>query len=103
MATANAEARLETWAFSAIWALYGVAAVVLGARLRDLAVRWTGLAVLLFTTAKVFIFDMARLDGVVRAASFLALGALLIAAALAARRFGGLNLKGRDLAGQTEP
>lgn len=93
MATAMAEARLETWAFSAIWALYGLAVLVLGARLRDLTIRWTGLAILLFTTAKVFIFDMARLDGVVRAASFLALGALLIIAALAARRFGGLGLK----------
>jgi uncharacterized membrane protein len=96
MATADAEARLETWAFSAIWALYGLGALVLGAQLRDLAVRWTGLAILLFTTAKVFIFDMARLDGMVRAASFLALGALLITAALAARRFGGLGLRGRD-------
>lgn len=81
-------ARVETWAFSAIWAAYGLAVMVLGVRRGDIALRWTGLGLLLFTTAKVLLFDMARLDGMVRAASFLALGALLIAGALAARRMG---------------
>lgn len=81
-------ARLETWAFSAIWAAYGLAVMVLGVRRGDIALRWTGLGLLLFTTAKVLLFDMARLDGMVRAGSFLALGALLIAGAVAARRMG---------------
>jgi uncharacterized membrane protein len=79
-------ARVETWAFSAIWAAYGLAVMVAGVRRSDIALRWTGLGLLLFTTAKVLLFDMARLDGMVRAASFLALGALLIVGALAARR-----------------
>jgi uncharacterized membrane protein len=91
MHTASAEARIETWAFSAIWAAYGLAVLAFGARRGDVALRWTGLGLLLFTTAKVFLFDMARLDGMIRAASFLAVGALLIVAALAARRFGGLG------------
>jgi hypothetical protein len=81
-------ARVETWAFSAIWAAYGLAVMVMGVRRGDIALRWTGLGLLLFTTAKVLLFDMARLDGMVRAASFLALGALLIVGALAARRIG---------------
>jgi uncharacterized membrane protein len=42
--------------------------------------------VLLVTAAKVLLFDMATLDGVVRAASFLAVGALFIAGALVVRR-----------------
>lgn len=88
LAPAQAEARLETWVFSAVWALYGLAVMILGVRRHEIALRWTGLALLLLTTAKVFLFDMARLDGVIRAASFLALGVLLIAGALAARRFG---------------
>jgi uncharacterized membrane protein len=50
--------------------------------------RGLGLTLLLATTAKVFLFDMARLEGVVRAASFLALGIVLLAAAVAARRLG---------------
>lgn len=95
MHTAVAEARLETWAFSALWAVYGLAVLALGARRDDIALRWTGLGLLLGATAKVFLFDMARLDGMIRAASFLAVGALLIVAALAARRFGGLGVGAR--------
>jgi uncharacterized membrane protein len=59
---------------------------VAGARWHDRTIRWTGLALLLGTTAKVFLFDMATLQGVVRAGSFLALGVLLLCGALAARR-----------------
>jgi len=81
------EAGLETWTFSAAWALYGLVALAVGASRRDLLLRGLGLTVLLGTTAKVFLFDLARLEGVVRAASFLALGAVLLVGALAARRF----------------
>ncbi len=87
MSTANAEARIETWAFSFVWAVYGVGVMILGLRQGRPELRWTGLGLLLFTTAKVLLFDMARLDGVVRAASFLALGALLLVGAQAARKF----------------
>jgi uncharacterized membrane protein len=52
-----------------------------------MALRGIGLAVLLATTAKVFLFDLGHLEGVVRAASFLALGLVLVVGALAARRF----------------
>jgi len=38
------------------------------------------------TLAKIFLFDMARLDGVIRAASFLAVGTLLLGAAVMVRR-----------------
>lgn len=96
MAPASAGARIETWAFSAIWALYGLGVLVFGVRRRDTALRWTGLSLLLFTTAKVLLFDTAHLDGVVRAASFLALGVLLILGALAARRMGALGLGGGE-------
>jgi uncharacterized membrane protein len=82
------EASLETWTYSAVWALYGFAVLALGASRRDLMLRGLGLTLLLATTAKVFLFDMARLEGVVRAASFLALGIVLLAAAVAARRLG---------------
>ena len=81
------EDSLETWTFSAVWALYGLAALAIGAGRRDMALRSIGLAVLLATTAKVFLFDLGHLEGVVRAASFLALGLVLVVGALAARRF----------------
>ena len=83
------EASLETWTFSAVWALYGLAVLAAGAARTDVTVRWLGLTILLATTLKVFLFDMARLEGVIRAASFLALGLVLLAGALAARRLSG--------------
>jgi uncharacterized membrane protein len=83
------EASLETWAFSAIWGLYGFALLVYGAARRNNDLRLAGLTVLLITLAKIFLFDMSRLEGVVRAGSFLAVGALLLAAAVIVRRMGG--------------
>jgi uncharacterized membrane protein len=82
------EASFETWAFSAVWALYGLALLAAGASRRAQVLRGLGLCVLLGTTLKVFLFDLARLDGPIRAASFLGLGVVLLVGALAARRFG---------------
>jgi hypothetical protein len=89
MRTHLLEASLETWAYSAVWAVYGLVVVVAGARRDDRMLRWLGLGILVITTLKVFLFDMATLSGVIRAASFLALGALLLVGALGARRLGG--------------
>ena len=80
---------LETWAFSAAWGLYGFGLLVFGVARRSNDLRAAGLVALLATTAKIFLFDMARLEGVVRAGSFLAVGALLLAAAVLVRRLGG--------------
>jgi len=77
---------LETWTFSALWAVFGLAVLGLGAARKDIVLRWAGLAILLFTAAKVVLFDLARLEGVTRAASFLAVGALFVGGALLARR-----------------
>ncbi len=79
---------VETWTYSAAWAVYGLAVLIAAARTGDRPLRWLGLGVLLGTTAKVFLFDTSALEGVIRAASFLALGALLLIGALAARRLG---------------
>ncbi len=88
MRAALREASVETWTYSAAWAAYGLILLTAGARSGDRTLRWLGLAALLATTAKVFLFDMATLQGVIRAASFLALGVLLLIGALAARRLG---------------
>ncbi|MGR4862311.1 DUF2339 domain-containing protein [Caulobacter sp. LARHSG274] len=77
---------LETWTFSAVWAAFGLIVLFRASARKDVALRWLGLVVLLLTTGKVLLFDMATLDGVVRAASFLVVGALFIAGALVARR-----------------
>lgn len=80
---------LETWSFSALWAGFGLAALSLGTARQAATLRWSGLAVLTITAAKVMMFDLARLQGVIRAASFLAVGALFLVGALAVRRLNG--------------
>jgi len=92
MRPSSAEASLQTWTFSAVWGFYGLALLVFASARREPDLRWAGLAVLLGATAKVFIFDMAHLEGVIRAGSFLAVGALLLAAAVIARRLSGGKL-----------
>lgn len=86
MGPAPAEANLETWTYSAVWAVFGAGVVGMHFMRRNSVLFWCGVAVLTATTAKVFLFDMARLDGLVRAGSFLALGAIVVLLALAARR-----------------
>lgn len=77
----------EMWIYSAVWALFGAAVFWLGMRRNDPLLRWIGLGLLLLTTLKVFLVDMARLGGVTRVASFVGLGLVLLAIAWAARRF----------------
>lgn len=94
------EASLETWAFSAVWGLYGFGLLIYGAARRSNDLRGAGLAVLTITLAKIFLFDMSRLDGIIRAGSFLAVGALLLAAAVIVRRVGeGLGRDRKPAAG----
>lgn len=85
------EASLETWTFSAVWGLFGFGLLIYGAARRSNDLRLAGLVVLAITLAKIFLFDMSRLDGVVRAGSFLAVGALLLAAAVLVRRLSGTS------------
>lgn len=94
---ATGNAGLETWTFSALWAVFGLAVLGLGAARKDIVLRWAGLAALLFTAAKVVLFDLARLEGVTRAASFLAVGALFIGGALLARRLNARRRPAEDL------
>lgn len=91
---------LETWTFSALWAVFGLAVLGLGSARKNIVLRWAGLAALLFTAAKVLVFDLARLEGVTRAASFLAVGALFLGGALLARR---LNARHKPVEAEGEP
>jgi len=86
MATADAGS-VEMWVYSAVWALFGAGVFWLGMRRSDPLLRWIGLGLLLLTTLKVFLFDMAQLGGFIRVASFVGLGLVLLAIAWAARRF----------------
>lgn len=77
---------VELWTLSAVWAVFAAIALALGTLRNDPILRWVGLAVFAATIVKVFFLDTAQLSGVIRAASFLGLGAIAAVATWMARR-----------------
>lgn len=71
----------EWYAYSAVWLVYGAALLCLGIWRGDAAIRLAGLAIGAVVAVKAFVFDMGALTGLYRAASFLGLGASLVALA----------------------
>jgi hypothetical protein len=71
---------------SGLWALTGVAALVVGLVRDRAALRLGALALLGVTVGKVFLFDLASLTSLYRVASFIALGLLLLGGAFAWQR-----------------
>ena len=69
----------EWYAYSAAWLVYGGALLALGIVRRHAPLRLAGLIVGAVVAVKAFGFDMATLTGLYRAASFLGLGASLVA------------------------
>ncbi|CAN5877142.1 DUF2339 domain-containing protein [soil metagenome] len=83
-----AAAGLELYVYSVIWLLFGVALLALGFLRSAPAFRHAGMALVCIVVAKVFLIDMAGLQGLLRVFSFLGLGAALIGLGYAYRRFG---------------
>ena len=71
----------EWYAYSAVWLAYGAALLCLGIWYAAAPLRLAGLAIGALVAVKAFVFDMAALTGLYRAASFLGLGASLVALA----------------------
>jgi uncharacterized membrane protein len=70
--------QLETYAYSALWLATGVLLLVAGVWLKSQILRIASAVLIAVAVAKVFIFDMSELEGVLRALSFIGLGAVLI-------------------------
>jgi energy-converting hydrogenase Eha subunit E len=85
MSTATA-GEVELWVYSAVWALLGTAALVLGTMRNDPILRWIGLGIFFLTIIKVFVVDTARLSEIARGASFIILAVFAGAATWLARR-----------------
>ena len=68
----------ETYTYSVVWLLLGVALLALGSRLEARSVRLASAALVLIAVVKVFLIDMGNLEGILRALSFIGLGAVLI-------------------------
>lgn len=68
----------ETYTYSAVWLVLGVAVLVLGQKMRSRTIRMASAGLVTLTVVKVFLIDMSELEGVLRAFSFMGLGAALI-------------------------
>ena len=79
---------LELYTYSIVWLLFGVALLALGFWRDVAALRHAGMALVCLVVAKVFLIDMAGLEGLLRVFSFLGLGAALLGLGYAYRRFG---------------
>jgi uncharacterized membrane protein len=79
---------LELYTYSIVWLLFGVALLAVGFLRGAAALRHAGMALVCIVVAKVFLIDMAGLEGLLRVFSFLGLGAALVGLGYAYRRFG---------------
>ncbi len=68
----------EWYAYSAVWLIFGVALLAAGLLFRSRPARIASAAVIVLTVAKVFLSDLANLEGALRALSLLGLGVVLI-------------------------
>ena len=66
-------------AVSGLWALVGLALLVIGLLRRSAFLRYCGLALFGLSLAKIFLYDLAELSSVARAFSFILVGGLLLA------------------------
>lgn len=72
----------EQYAYSIVWLLFAIVLLGVGFLRRRPSLRYAALALLTVASVKVFVFDMANLEGVWRALSFIGLGAVLMGIAV---------------------
>jgi uncharacterized membrane protein len=77
----------EKLVLSIAWALYAVALLALGVRLRSVSLRWASLALLLVTIGKIFLYDVGELTDLYRVGALLGLALSLIVVSLVYQRF----------------
>lgn len=77
----------ESWAYTVLLLLYAAGLLIAGILRASRALRLASLVVLMLAVAKAFLIDMADLEGLWRAASFLGLGSCLVAIGLVYQRF----------------
>jgi uncharacterized membrane protein len=76
----------EQYAYSAVWLAFGVALLIGGIALASQPARLASAAVVTLTAAKVFLYDLAGVEGVFRAFSFIGLGLVLMGIGLLYQR-----------------
>jgi len=76
--TVGPTSNAEQYTYSAAWLAFGVVLLLLGVALRSQPARLASAAVMLITIGKVFLLDLAVLQGAFRALSFIGLGLVLV-------------------------
>jgi uncharacterized membrane protein len=76
--TAHVMSDAEDYTYSAVWLAFGVALLLAGIALKSQPARLASAAVVLLTIAKVFLHDLAGVQGIFRALSFIGLGLVLM-------------------------
>jgi uncharacterized membrane protein len=89
----------ETYTYSVVWLLLGVLLLVLGSRFNAKSIRIASAVLVFIAVLKVFLIDMANLEGFLRALSFIGLGGVLIGIGLFYQKI----LSGRGVASETPP
>lgn len=76
----------ELYTYSIVWLVIGIALLAGGIIARYKPLRLASVGILVLVVAKVFLIDMAGLEGILRALSFIGLGATLIAIGIVYQR-----------------
>lgn len=77
----------EWYTYSAVWLAYGAGLLAAGIVSGKAALRYASLAIIILTVGKVFLSDMENLSGILRALSFIGLGAVLVGIGFFYQRF----------------
>jgi len=77
----------ELYTLSVVWILFAVALLAFGLRGNVKELRQASFVVILLSVAKVFLFDMAQLDGLLRVLSFFGLGLSLVGISYVYQRY----------------
>lgn len=77
----------ELYTYSAAWVVFGVVLLVVGIVTRGMIARWASLAVMILAVGKVFLIDLAQLEGMYRVLSLLGAGASLLLLAFLYQQF----------------
>ena len=73
--------------YSIAWALFALALILVGMRIKQRAARYAGVALLGITLAKLFLHDLSDLDELYRIGAFVSVAVILIAASFIYQRF----------------
>jgi len=68
----------EDYTYSAVWLAFGVALLLVGIALKSQPARLASAAVVILDIVKVFLHDLAGVQGIYRSLSFIGLGLVLI-------------------------